>query len=51
MGPRMDWNGAQDQGKGVAVATSSGLQKPKKVWAKKRFVDPKADRAKKKSFI
>ena len=33
----------------IAVATSSGLQKPKKVWAKKRFVDTKADKAKKRA--
>ena len=42
------WNGAQNQGRGDAVATSSGL-KPKKVWAKKRFVDTKADKAKKRA--
>ena len=41
------WNGAENQGRGDAVATSSGLQKPKKVWAKKKFVDTKADKAKK----
>lgn len=43
------WNGAQNQGRGDAVATSSGLQKPKKVWAKKKFVDTKADKAKKRA--
>ena len=43
------WNGAQNQGRGDAVATSSGLQKPKKVWAKKKHVDTKADKAKKRA--
>ena len=43
------WNGAQNQGKDDAVATASGLEKPKKVWAKKRFVENKADKAKKRS--
>ena len=43
------WNGAQNQGRGDAVATSSGLQKPKKVWAKKKYVDTKADKAKKRA--
>ena len=43
------WNGAENQGRGDAVATSSGLQKPKKVWAKKRLVDTKADKAKKRA--
>ena len=45
------WNVAQDEGRGDAdaVATSSGLQKPKKVWAKKKFVDTKADKAKKRA--
>ena len=45
------WNGAQDEGRGDgdAVATSSGLQKPKKVWAKKKFVDTKANKAKKRA--
>ena len=45
------WNGAQDEGRGDAdaVETSSGLQKPKKVWAKKKFVDTKADKAKKRA--
>ena len=42
------WNGAQNQGRGDAVATSSGLI-PKKVWTKKRFVDTKADKAKKRA--
>ena len=40
------WNGAQDPGRDDA----SGLQKPKKVWAKKTFVDTKADKAKKRSL-
>ena len=45
------WNGAQDEGRGDAdaVTTSSGLQKPKKVWAMKKFVDTKADKAKKRA--
>ena len=43
------WNGAQNQGRGDVVTTSSGLQKPKKVWAKKRFVHTKADKAKKRA--
>lgn len=43
------WNVAQNQGRSDAMATSSGLQKPKKVWAKKKFVDTKADKAKKRA--
>ena len=43
------WNGAQNQGRGDVVATSSGLQKPKKVWAKKRFIHTKADKARKRA--
>ena len=42
------WNGAQNPRRGDAVATSPGLN-PKKVWAKKRFVDTKADKAKKRA--
>ena len=42
------WNGAQNQGRGDAVDASPGL-KQKKVWAKKRFVDTKADKAKKRA--
>ena len=42
-------NGAQNQGRDDAVATVSGPQKSKKVWAKKNFVDSKADKAKKRS--
>ena len=41
--------GAMRELRGDAVATSSGLQKPKKVWAKKSFVDTKADKAKKRA--
>ena len=43
------WNRAQNQERGDAGATSSGLQKPKKVWAEKSFVDAKADEAKKRA--
>ena len=43
------WNGAQNQGRGDAVATSSGLQKHKKVWVKKRFIHTKAEKAKKRA--
>ena len=34
------------KGDADVVKTSSGLQKPKKVWAEKKFVDTKADKAK-----
>ena len=40
--------GAMRELRGDAVVTSPGL-KPKKVWAKKRFVDTKADKAKKRA--
>ena len=43
------WNGAQNQGRSDAVPTSSGLQKSKKIWAKKKFVDTKADKARKRA--
>ena len=58
LGQASDWelhfgqgvqNGAQNQGRDDAEATASGLGKPKKVWAKKKFVENKAEKAKKKS--
>lgn len=42
-------NGVQNQERDDAEATASGLAKPKKVWAKKKLADRKADKAKKKS--
>lgn len=42
-------NEGLNQGRDDTVAAASGLEKPKKVWAKKRFVDKKADKAKKRS--
>ena len=57
-GPGQDWdldfgqgirNGSQNQERDNAVATTSGLEKPKKVWAKKKFADNKAEKAKKRS--
>ena len=43
------WDEGQDQGRNDAVATASGVEKPKKVWAKKRFAENKAEKAKKRS--